>query len=135
MKTNQMWKRGVAVAMLMILVGALIAGCATGGNVAEIPPVSPLVGTWTLTVDWWGKGGGADHILTVNPDLTGTLEFQMGNSADLADVMVDGDALTFTLVILKGGQEVALPFEGTISGDTITGAFNQGSNPATGVRN
>jgi len=87
-----------------------------------------------LSIDWYGNGGEVDHDLAVYPDLTGSLEFQNGSTADLTEVILDGDALTFTLILIKGGQEVQLPFEGTISGDAIDGSFNQGANPASGIR-
>ena len=135
MKMNSYLRSGgLASALAMILVCILLGGCATNGGVAESPPVNPLVGSWTLSIDWYGNGGGMDHDLTVNPDLTGSLEFQNGGAADLTEVMLDGDALTFTLVLAKGSQEIKLPFEGTISEDAIEGSFNEGANPASGTR-
>ena len=116
---------------MLLTVLALVSGCA---SVPAPPPVNPFVGTWTLTIDWWGSGGGADHALIVSLDLTGTLEFQDGNTANVADVKVEGGALAFALVFTKAGQEMKMPFQGTISGDTIKGAFEGGKIPADGVR-
>jgi len=116
--------------IIMILAGTLAIGCATGGRAAKYS----LVGSWTLSIDWYGTGDGEDHMLTINPDLTGTLAFPMGDIANIADVRIEGDVLRFTLIVVKEGQEFLLPFEGTIVGDTIKGEFGEGMYPADGIR-
>ena len=134
MKMNQIRKNaGLSVAIIMIVAGILVSGCATIGGVAK----NPLIGSWTLTVDW-GKGVGAEQVLVVNADLTGTLTFaQMDTATDLSNVTSEGDAVGFSVALGKGGQEIEIAFEGTISGDSLEGAFTtqRGSFPVTGVRN
>ena len=118
------------LAIIMTLTGFLAAGCATSRGVVK----NPLVGSWTLAIDWYGGGSGEDHMMTINPDLTGSLEVQMGDLAKVTDVKIEGDILHFTLLVVKEDGEYPLSFEGTISGDTIRGSFEQGYYPVEGTR-
>lgn len=94
--------------------------------------VSSRAGSWTLTSDWGGM------TLIMNPDLIATLEWEsLGETLSLSNVTSEGNALSFSVVLEKGGQEYVVLFEGTITGDAIKGEFSTdvASASVRGVRN
>jgi len=82
----------------------------------------PLVGAWRLSWSW----GTAETLneMVVYPDLTGTLEDPTsGESNDLHNVRADGDTVSFSYTIDKGGWELEMSFEGFITGNALEGDF------------
>lgn len=96
-----------------------------------VAATSSLVGSWTLTMGW------GEHLLRVSSDLTGTLEEVKGGVIhNLSNVTCDGNAVRFSYAVDKGGWEVEVSFEGSITGNDIKGDFftNVGDSAVTGVR-
>jgi len=117
---------GAIIVVALVIVGSL-AGTATAGDDAK----SPLVGSWTLTVSMGAKD--FDVTVNVNPDLTGTAEWEWGDeAADLEDVVSKGGDASFSCPDILG-----LEFYGSIDGDTIEGEVSSdyGDGTFSGVRN
>jgi hypothetical protein len=85
---------------------------------------NPLIGTWELTSDW-GKGEErGKHILSVNPDLTGTVEdLEEGWTSKLRKVESNGDAVSFSF-FWEENEEYEIEFEGTVVDKEIKGEFS-----------
>ena len=85
---------------------------------------SPFVGTWELTSDW-GKGEErGTHIVSVNPDLTGTVkELEEGWTSKLRNAELEGENLSFGF-FWGESEEYEIEFEGTLVGKEIKGEFN-----------
>jgi len=113
---------------LVVIIGVLaIVGSATAGDEEK----SPLVGSWTLTVSMGAKD--FDVTVNVNPDLTGTAEWDWADeSAALEDVVSNGSDASFACPDLLG-----LVFFGSIDGDTFEGDVESdyGDGTFSGVRN
>jgi hypothetical protein len=126
MKADQRWmKGGAAIFVALAAVGAL-AGIATAGE----GETSPLVGSWDLTVSMGGKD--FDVMVTVNPDLTGTAEWEWGDeAAELENVVSEGNDASFGCPGILG-----LVFTGTIDGDNFEGGVTSdyGDGTFAGVR-
>ena len=117
---------GAIIVVALVIVGSL-AGSATAGDDEK----SPLVGSWTLTVTMGAKD--FDVTVNVNPDLTGTAEWEWGDeAADLEDVVSKGSDASFACPDLLG-----LVFFGSIDGDTFEGDIESdyGDGVFNGVRN
>jgi inosine-uridine nucleoside N-ribohydrolase len=84
---------------------------------------NPLVGTWQLTSDW-GKGEEkGKHILSVNPDLTGTVEdLEEGWTSKLRNVESSGDAVSFSFFWGETG-EYEIEFTGKVADKEVAGEF------------
>jgi CubicO group peptidase (beta-lactamase class C family)/predicted esterase len=84
---------------------------------------STFIGTWELTSDW-GKGEGkGKHIISVNPDLTGTVkDLEQGWTSKLRNVESKGDELSFSFFYGET-EEYEIEFEGTIVDKAIKGEF------------
>jgi len=84
---------------------------------------NPLIGTWELTSDW-GKGEGKGrHILSVNPDLTGTVkDLEEDWTSALRNVELNGNAVSFSF-FWGETEEYAVEFDGTLVDKEITGEF------------
>ena len=67
-----------------------VAAFAVGVNAEE----NPIVGTWELT-SVWGKGEQkGKHIVSMNPDLTGTVkDLEVGWTSKLRNVKSEGGAV------------------------------------------
>jgi len=125
MKTSQHWmKSGAAIAVALAVVG-FFAGSAVAGE-----GESPLVGTWDLTITMGAKD--FDVMVVVNPDLTGTAEWEWGDeAAELENVVSEGNDASFACPGILG-----LEFTGTIDGDTFEGDITSdyGNGTFSGVR-
>ena len=125
MRTSQRWMKGAAIIVALASVCA-IAGNATAGDGEE----SPLVGSWTLTISMGAKD--FDVMVVVNPDLTGTAEWDWGDeAADLENVVSEGNDASFGCPAILG-----LEFKGSIDGDTFEGdvTSDYGDGTFTGTR-
>ncbi len=108
-------------------VGARVKGPSAGKGTK-----GSLVGSWTLTSDW------GVVTLVVKPDLSGTLESNdMGGVVGLSKLTSDGTAVSFNMILDKTGQEIMVPFKGTIAGNAMKGEFSTDTASASvsGVRN
>jgi len=117
-------KSGAAIAVALAVVG-FFAGSATAGE-----GESPLVGTWDLTITMGAKD--FDVMVVVNPDLTGTAEWEWGDeAAELENVVSEGNDASFGCPGILG-----LEFTGTIDGDTFEGDITSdyGNGTFSGVR-
>jgi hypothetical protein len=123
---DQGWLRGGAAIVVALAVVGSLAGLATAGE-----DESPLVGSWTLTISMGGKD--FDVTVNVNPDLTGTAEWEWGDeAAELENVVSEGNDASFGCPGILG-----LEFTGTIDGDTFEGDIESdyGDGVFYGVRN
>jgi len=84
---------------------------------------NPIIGTWELTSDW-GKGAEkGKHIVSVNPDLTGTVkDLEEGWTSKLRNVESKGDAVSFSF-FLKDTEEYEFTFEGKVVDKDIKGEY------------
>ena len=117
---------GAIIVVALVIVGSL-AGSATAGDDEK----SPLVGSWTLTVTMGAKD--FDVTVNVNPDLTGTAEWDWADEpVNLEDVVSKGSDASFACPDLLG-----LVFFGSIDGDTFEGDIESdyGDGVFNGVRN
>ena len=118
-------KGRVAIIITLAMVGSL-TGLAMAGDEAE----SPLVGSWTLTITMGAKD--FDLTVVVNPDLTGTAEWEWGDeAAKLENVVSEANDASFGCPDILG-----LEFSGTIDGDTFEGdvTSDYGDGTFSGVR-
>ena len=127
MNARKHWIAGRAAMIVALVVVGTMAGYASAGDGEE----SPLVGSWTLTITMGAKD--FDVTVVVNPDLTGTAEWDWeGDSADLENVVSEGNDASFGCPGILG-----LEFTGTIDGDTFEGDITSdyGDGTFSGVRN
>ena len=94
----------------------------------------PLVGAWAITIDT--PVGSMAGNLNINPDMTGDMSSTELGSAALNGITVDGEAVQFSTTIDAQGQSIALAFNGTVTGDQLSGQFNTDFGPiaVSGVR-
>ena len=108
--------RPVALAAALVLIGfsAIPVRAQTPGVVGdwELTWETPR-GERTMTVTFTAADDGA---------LAGTAQTRMG-AAPVKDVALEGDRLSFTIEFGRDDRTFSLPFEGTISGDTMTGTI------------
>ena len=85
---------------------------------------NPFIGTWELKSDW-GKGERhGTHIVSVNPDLTGTAkDLEEGWTSKLRNVELNGEDLSFAFFWGKS-EEYEIEFEGTLANDEIKGEYS-----------
>ena len=75
-----------------------------------------LPGTWQFQVGW------GETVLTILPDLSGTMELvEFGEVSKLRDMRVDGDRVRFAFSAYKGNTEVGIAFDGRLAGDRLVG--------------
>jgi hypothetical protein len=96
-----------------VAVMLLVAGFAFGADVD---------GKWTTTMA--GMGGGGDMTLgyefkAEGSTLTGTHTGPDGNEIPITEGKIDGNNISFTIVIDMQGQEMKLEHKGVVSADEI----------------
>ena len=124
--------RGGAALLTLAAMMGLLAGCSLMG--LGTPP-NPLVGTWSIEID--AQGQTLLQTLTVADDLTGTITMEEAeNPFPITELMVEGNAVSFSVVFSIQGFEIAASFTGTIEGDVLTGEYDsdQGTGAVTGKR-
>lgn len=91
------------------------------------------VGTWIL--NFVTPIGELTPETVLNADGTGLITLDLG-TIDVLDVTYDGNDVTFQAKVQMPMGEFDLTFEGTVSGDDLTGSIygSVGSFPVTGVR-
>jgi hypothetical protein len=102
-----------------------IAGIALLALAVQATPAmaqANVAGTWTLTLE--GPEGPVDAEIVLTQDggsVMGTVNMPDVDAADLSDGMVEGNTLTFLLVLDVQGQEIALEGTGEVDGNEIDG--------------
>ncbi|WP_419942867.1 hypothetical protein [Candidatus Palauibacter sp.] len=91
-----------------------------------------LVGTWEVTAEanmpptiamtWTFE---AEEDGTVSGTWTGKAEGE-SRTREASEIWVDGDGFGFTVRIVEDGQTGMFTFEGTLSGNEVTGTFDVG---------
>ncbi|MFC1782459.1 hypothetical protein ACFL02_02610 [Planctomycetota bacterium] len=92
--------------------------------VAVAPPASPLVGAWELTTE--SQRGAQISTLVVKEDMTGTYTMR-DNEIAVQDLKVEGDQVSFKVVMSFGEREFTREFKGKLEGTTLNGEFVTGS--------
>lgn len=80
-------------------------------------------GTWELT--WETPRGARTITMTLTQDsttVTGTAAMPMGD-VPVQDGVVDGDRVSFSLVMGRGDRTFEMKFEGTVDGAAMTGTM------------
>jgi hypothetical protein len=118
-------------------IGSLVMGFAVALLLTACAGTSaphPLVGAWAITIDT--PVGSMAGNLNINPDMTGDMSSTELGSAALNGITVDGEAVQFSTTIDAQGQSIALAFNGTVTGDQLSGQFNTDFGPiaVSGVR-
>ena len=82
-------------------------------------------GTMTTTFTFERDGG----------KLTGTLGSQRGDM-EISDGTIEGNKISFKLVMTRGDRTIEMTYSGTVEGDTITGTMQtpRGEQPWTAQR-
>ena len=91
------------------------------------------VGTWIL--NFVTPIGELTPEAVLNADGTGRISIEFG-TIDVLDLTYDGDDVKFLATVQMPMGEFELTFEGTVSGDDLTGSVygSVGTFPVTGVR-
>jgi len=110
---------------LMALV-LVLAGCASAPN--------PAIGAWDVNLTT--PAGALNAVLVIADDGTGNMSMEGLGEAPLSDIMVDGNAVSFSANIDAQGQELSLTFNGTVEGDALTGEIGSpfGAMAVSGTR-
>jgi len=107
-----------AIAIALSIVVSLSA-CAENPDETK----NPIIGTWELTSDWEKGNEKGKHIVSVNPDLTGTVkDLEEGWTSKLRNVESKGDAVRFSFFFGET-EEYETTFEGKVVGEEIKGTF------------
>lgn len=103
---------------------ATLAACAT----TQLPPA---VGSWTI--DLQTPNGARTATLNIADDGTGTLASEQLGDSELADLMMEGNAVSFGVPDNLAG--IPLLFTGTVEGDALSGEFGtpMGALPVSGT--
>ena len=104
---------------------------------ALIQPKPAIVGTWEITTKREDRETTSTLIIKSDKDgkLSGTWKSDRGEG-DISDVNFKDDKLTFKRKMTRQDQEVEIPYELTIKGDTMTGKSSspRGESVMTGKR-
>ncbi len=106
--------------------GAILLSLALALPLTAQDETSHVSGTWELSWESARGPGGAVVILEQHGDsLSGTAEMRMG-TVEISKASVDGDKVTFSIVLSREDRTVELVFSGEVDGDTFNGTM---SNP------
>jgi len=116
-------------AMTVALVSLLVAvpmqaqdvGIAGKWETTRETPRGTMTSTFTFEVD--------------GDKLTGTVGSQMGDS-EISDGTVEGNKISFKMVMTRGDRTIEMVYSGTVEGDAITGTVQtpRGEQPWTAKR-
>jgi len=118
-----------------------IAGIALLALAVQVAPAmaqANVAGNWTLTLE--GPEGPVDAAIVLTQDgasVMGTIDMADVDSAELSDGMIEGNSLSFMLVISVQGQEIALEATSEVDGNSIEGELyvpDLGGFPFSAVR-
>ena len=112
--------------MALALVLAVMMGCASS--------LPPAVGVWGVEMNT--PLGPLDATLTLNADGTGSMSTPELGEAPIDGITYDGAAVVFEAEVDVQGQSIVLEFDGTVTGDDISGGFSSdfGEFAVTGTR-
>ena len=105
--------------LMFALLMAVSAGFATEGLAQE---AADPTGTWEWTVDFGGNT--MERVLTLaltDGELTGSVNGRNGSQTEISDASYQDGTVTFRVVRSFNGQEFAIDYTGTVSGDTLSG--------------
>jgi len=92
-------------------------------------PAGSIEGSWAYTIEIPEQDReGTFEFSNVNGEWKGTItstEITSGN-AELKDIVVDGNKVSFAFDLDMGGQEVELEFDLTLKGDSMGGSVSVG---------
>jgi len=99
----------------------------------KIEAASPLIGTWEFTRET--QRGTRTSTLKIKEDMTGTYTVR-DNELAVTDLKVDGNQVSFKVIMRYGDREVPMEFKGKVDGTTLKGEFttSRGSREATGKK-
>lgn len=122
-------------ALLGIGLLALFAATAWGQEVEQKKAVD-VSGNWEITSE--SPRGTMTRNVTFTQEgskLTGSIETRDG-SVPIQKGSVDGNKISFTVVMSRGGNNFEMTYTGTVDGDTAKGTFQtpRGEVPWTGKR-
>jgi imidazolonepropionase-like amidohydrolase len=90
-----------------------------------------IAGTWDIKIDAGGQTiEGAMVIKQDGEKLTGTLNSTFLGTAELSDLKVDGDKVTFSANVNVQGQTLPITASGTVTGDSMQGVISSPLGPA-----
>jgi hypothetical protein len=104
----RMIRNTVAASMLVVL-----AACAAGNT-------NPFAGSWDTVAT--SPLGDQASVWTISEDGTGIMSSELGNQP-VDGIVVDGNNVSFELVVDAGGQSLGLSFSGVVDGDSLSGVF------------
>jgi len=99
----------------------------------KLKAASLVVGTWELTRET--SRGTRTSTLKIKEDMTGTYTYR-DNEFALQDLKVDGDQVTFKVILRFGDREVPMEFKGRLDGTTLKGerTTSRGTSKVTGKK-
>jgi len=126
-KTLQSYIAQVSGAELPVQAAPPAAGGAAAGS------ASGLVGTWEFTRET--QQGTRTNMLIIKPDMTGTYKMR-DTEVPVTDLKVDGDNVSFKVVMKFNENEFPMEFKGKVEGGTLKGEFitSRGSREAVGKK-
>ncbi|MBC7931145.1 MAG: hypothetical protein H7Z38_11340, partial [Rubrivivax sp.] len=116
------------------------AGTTPPGGVAAPPAgaAASLSGTWTVNSTLGQQEITSTLVLQQQGErLTGRMENERFGSSEISDGSATGNGFRFSTTANLGGQSISLTYEGTVSGNEMTGTVTtpRGAIPFTGTRN
>ena len=112
---------------IIIAAALLLAACASSRP-------NPFVGLWDVSIET--PVGAMVATLDIEPDLSGIMSSGDLGAAELSNITVIDNAVTFQTTVDAQGQTLTLRFAGTIAGNTLAGNFDTdfGAIPLTGTK-
>jgi hypothetical protein len=81
-----------------------------------------VAGTWAITIEGPEGPAGATAVLEQDGSaFSGTIEVDQAEGAEITGGMIDGNTVSFQLVVSVQGAEFALEVTGEVDGDMIEG--------------
>jgi hypothetical protein len=101
----------------LLALGLILVSCGPPPEPPAPPPLDPT-GTFGISIDAEGMQVGGTLVIRGTPDAyTGRIDTDMGGAA-MADIVVNGDQVTFNL------PEVGVSFELLFEGEGFSGTFD-----------
>jgi len=99
----------------------------------KVEVASPLVGTWEITRK--SSRGTRTNTLKIKADMTGTYTSR-DNEIEITDLKVDGDQVSFKVIMRYGERDVPMEFKGRLDGKTLNGerTTSRGTSKFTGKK-
>jgi len=99
----------------------------------KLKAVSPFIGTWEFTRET--DRGTRTSTLKIKEDMTGTYTVR-DNEIAITDLKVEGDQVSFKVIMTFGEREVPMEFKGKVDGTSLKGEFitERGAREATGKK-